>query len=276
MNNEPGGSKNWDALACMAGAGLLLATAAIHLDLYVTGYHLIPTIGWLFGLQVISAFGLGVAAASVGLIGSLGTREVRGISMQQLVAGSGALFGLATLAGYLLSLAVGLFGFKEVRTTAGVVAGIIEIAAFLVLGWVATRTLGAGAAKGVVLAPLAIAAIVLLIVGESSAVAANSSPTTTTPSGGGHEITIVIKNFAFHPSNPRATPGERILVKNEDSVAHTFSTKPGAPAKDAFTTGAIASGSSRTVTAPDAPGAYPFLCLIHAFMTGTLTVTASG
>jgi plastocyanin len=276
MANESVGSKNSDMLACLVGAGLLLATAAIHLDLYLTGYHLIPTIGWLFLLQVISAFGLGVAAAAVGLIGWLGAREVRGISMQQLVAGSGALFGLATLAGYLLSLAVGLLGFKEVRTTAGIVAGGIEIATFLVLGWVATRTLRRSASKGVVLAPLAIAAIVLLIVGESSAVVASSSTTTTSPSGRGHEITIVLKNFAFHPSNPRATPGERILVKNEDSVPHTFSTRPGAPAKDAFTTGAIASGTSRTVTAPDAPGTYPFLCLIHTFMTGTLTVTASG
>ncbi len=41
------------------GAGLLIATAAIHLDLYLTGYRTIPTIGWLFLLQVIAAFALG-------------------------------------------------------------------------------------------------------------------------------------------------------------------------------------------------------------------------
>ncbi len=41
---------------------------------------------------------------------------------------------MATLAGYLLSVWVGLFGFREVRTTAGIVAGVIEIAAFAVLG----------------------------------------------------------------------------------------------------------------------------------------------
>src|SRR6185369_15769318 len=40
----------------LVGSGLLFATAAIHLDLYVTGYRTIPTIGWLFLLQVISAF----------------------------------------------------------------------------------------------------------------------------------------------------------------------------------------------------------------------------
>jgi hypothetical protein len=32
----------------VAGAGLLIAAGAIHLDLYLTGYRTIPTIGWLF------------------------------------------------------------------------------------------------------------------------------------------------------------------------------------------------------------------------------------
>src|SRR5580692_1932991 len=81
----------------LAGSGLLIATAAIHLDLYLTGYRTIPTIGWLFLLQVRAGF------------------------------------ALATLAGYLLSVWVGLFGFTEVRTTAGVVAGVVEVAAFAVL-----------------------------------------------------------------------------------------------------------------------------------------------
>jgi hypothetical protein len=40
----------------LAGSGLLIATAAIHLDLYLTGYRSIPTIGWLFLSQVIAAF----------------------------------------------------------------------------------------------------------------------------------------------------------------------------------------------------------------------------
>ena len=49
----------------MAGSGLLIATAAIHLDLYLTGYRTIPTIGWLFLLQVIVAFGLGLAVLAI-------------------------------------------------------------------------------------------------------------------------------------------------------------------------------------------------------------------
>jgi hypothetical protein len=40
----------------------------------------------------------------------------------RLLAAAAAGFALATLGGYLLSLWVGLFGFTEIRTTAGIVA----------------------------------------------------------------------------------------------------------------------------------------------------------
>jgi predicted lipoprotein with Yx(FWY)xxD motif len=117
----------------LAGGGLLVATAAIHLDLYVTGYRSIPTIGWLFLLQVIAAFGLGVAVLATG---------------HWLAAAAGAGFALATLGGYLLSLWIGLFGFKEVRTTAGIVAGVIEVAAFAALAVLAGLAAAAGGAGG--------------------------------------------------------------------------------------------------------------------------------
>ena len=50
-----------------------------------------------------------------------------------MAAAAGACFALATLGGYLLSIWAGLFGFREVRTTAGLAAGVIEVAAFAVL-----------------------------------------------------------------------------------------------------------------------------------------------
>src|SRR4249920_3419271 len=50
----------------VAGSGLLIATAAIHLDLYLTGYRTIPTIGWLFLLQVLAAFALALAVLVTG------------------------------------------------------------------------------------------------------------------------------------------------------------------------------------------------------------------
>jgi len=51
---------------------------------------------------------------------------------------------LATLGGYLLSVWVGLFGFKEVRTTAGIAAGVIEVGAFAALAGLAARRAPAG------------------------------------------------------------------------------------------------------------------------------------
>ena len=45
----------------LTGAGLLVATAAMHLDLYLTGFRTIPTIGPLFLFQVIVGFALALA-----------------------------------------------------------------------------------------------------------------------------------------------------------------------------------------------------------------------
>jgi|SRR5689334_18777200 len=53
------------ALLHVVGLGLLITTGAISLDLYLTGYRTIPAISRLFLLQVIAAFGLGLAALGV-------------------------------------------------------------------------------------------------------------------------------------------------------------------------------------------------------------------
>src|SRR6202022_2715829 len=115
----------------MVGSGLLIATAAIHLDLYLTGYQTIPTIGWLFLLQVIAAFGLGLAVLAIP------RRPAAALLASRLAAVAGAGFALATLGGYLLSVWTGLFGFKEVRTTAGIAAGVVEVTAFAALAMAA-------------------------------------------------------------------------------------------------------------------------------------------
>jgi predicted lipoprotein with Yx(FWY)xxD motif len=123
----------------VAGSGLLIATAAIHLDLYLTGYRTIPVIGWLFLLQVIAAFGLGLAVLAI---------PRRLITASRLTAGAGAGFALATLSGYLLSVWTGLFGFTEVRTGAGIAAGLVEVAAFVVLAALALAPAPANAPAG--------------------------------------------------------------------------------------------------------------------------------
>jgi predicted lipoprotein with Yx(FWY)xxD motif len=191
--NRP--QRTWQQLALrVAGAGLLAATGAIHLDLYLTGYRTIPTIGLLFLLQVIAAF---VLAAVVGLLGS------------RLGAVAGALFALSTLGGYLLSIWFGLFGFREVRTTAGIVAGVIEVAAFAVLAALALApgpqhtTRGPkmarlrdglpGALAGV--AGVSVLALVLLGVAVAGAATAPSAPATSSSSSAAGQVlkTIQIK-----------------------------------------------------------------------------------
>src|SRR6266496_3491252 len=119
----------------MVGAGLLIATGAIHLGLYLTGYKSIPTIGWLFLLQVVVSFVL----TATGLV----THSV-------LAAAASAGFALSTLGAYLLAVWIGLFGFREIRTRAGIAAGLIEVAAFGVLALAAIAVGPARQADGLI------------------------------------------------------------------------------------------------------------------------------
>jgi predicted lipoprotein with Yx(FWY)xxD motif len=208
----------WPAVILrVAGSGLLIATAAIHLDLYLTGYQTIPTIGWLFLLQVIVAFGLGLAVLAI---------PSRLVTPRRLAAGAGAGFALATLGGYLLSVWTGLFGFKEVRTGAGIAAGIVEVAAFAVLAALALAPAPAGGAAavparfptrlppaaaraaGMTAAGLAVAALVLfglVVDGASSPPPAATGTVLKTATIGGTTVLINAEGFtlySFAPDTP--------------------------------------------------------------------------
>ena len=113
----------------ISGAVLLAVSAGIHLDLYLTGYRKIPTIGWLFLLQVIVGFMLTIAAL---------------VTRSRLAAAASAALALSTLGAYLLAVWIGLFGFKEIRTRAGLAAGLIEVAAFATLALAAVVTANSG------------------------------------------------------------------------------------------------------------------------------------
>src|SRR2546430_3538937 len=83
----------WPAVILrVVGSGLLIATAAIHLDLYLTGYRTIPTIGWLFLLQVIAAFGLGLGVLAI-------PRRLAAGGPARLAAAAGDRVALASLRG---------------------------------------------------------------------------------------------------------------------------------------------------------------------------------
>jgi predicted lipoprotein with Yx(FWY)xxD motif len=217
----------------MAGAGLLAATAAIHLDLYLTGYRSIPVIGWLFLLQVIAAFGLAAVVLASG---------------SRLAAAAGAGFALSTFGGYLLSVWIGLFGFTEVRTTAGIVAGVIEVAAFAVLAFLAAQAPPAGspAPRTAVLARLqagqphaglavaGLSVLALALLGISAAHAGRPAPAVAgslkTETVGGATVLASARGFTlywFAPDSPTRSVCNGSCAAYWPPVTGTASAGPG-------------------------------------------------
>jgi len=106
----------------LVGAGLLVAMAWIHLHLYSTGYSSVKTIGPLFVLNGV-----------VGLVAALAVLITPARWLPVVTAG-GALLQIGTFAALMLSLSIGLFGFKE-STSAPYFATTVavELAGFVVL-----------------------------------------------------------------------------------------------------------------------------------------------
>jgi predicted lipoprotein with Yx(FWY)xxD motif len=196
----------------VAGALLLLVSAGIHLALYVTGYRAIPTIGWLFLVQFIVAFVLAAGAL---------------VTHSRLVAIAGAGLALSTLGAYLLAVHTGLFGYKEIRTRAGIAAGLIEVAAFATLMLAAVITnartetaadrprmlagvrravsLVVGAVGAVSLAALVLFGIAVASAGGEPAAAAGAGVTLKTATIGG--VTVLTNGkgltlYWFSPDTP--------------------------------------------------------------------------
>jgi predicted lipoprotein with Yx(FWY)xxD motif len=238
---------NWRAVLRVAGAGLLIASGAIHLDLYLTGYRTIPVIGWLFLLQVIAAFGLGLAVLATGRL----------VIASRRAATAGALFALATLGGYLLSVWTGLFGFTEVRTTAGIIAGVIDVAAFAVLAALALAPVQADSAAATpagiparispaitrtaatAAAALAVAALALL--GVAVAAAGSPAPAATgtgtglkTTTIGGTTVLTNARGFTlywFVPDTPAASKCYGSCAVYWPPVTGTAAAGPGLPGR---------------------------------------------
>lgn len=107
------------SILCWAGAALLIVSALIHLHLWSTGYKHIHIIGPLFLVQVVAGIVVALTVA---------------ISRHVLVALAGALFALGTLAGFIISVEVGLFGFQDTFSAPYATTSlIVESAAFAVL-----------------------------------------------------------------------------------------------------------------------------------------------
>jgi plastocyanin len=96
----------------------------------------------------------------------------------------------------------------------------------------------------------------------------SAAPPSSSSTASGKNPQITIKGFAFEPSALTVAPGTKITVTNKDSAAHTVT----AADKKSFDTDTIAPGQTVTFTAPAKAGKYPYICSIHPFMKGTLTL----
>ena len=77
---------------------------------------------------------------------------------------------------------------------------------------------------------------------------------------------ITIKDFAFEvPTGLQ--PGDEVMIKNEDSEAHTVTSRD----EGAFDV-KVDGGSTAMLTVPDKAGSYDFYCIYHANMEATLEV----
>jgi plastocyanin len=122
--------------------------------------------------------------------------------------------------------------------------------------------------------PVVVLAVTALVSAAcSSSGSATSTTTTSVSSSGGSSGSgsdaITIQNFAFSPARLTVAAGATVTVTNKDQVAHTLTATKGG-----FDTGEIAAGQSKSFTAPNNPGTYPYICSIHQYMSGTLVVSS--
>ena len=87
-----------------------------------------------------------------------------------------------------------------------------------------------------------------------------------TPAAGGAATRVEIDNLAFIPPAVTIAVGEAVEWTNNDSIAHTATA-----ADEAFDSGILSEGQTFTHTF-DTAGTFDYICTIHPFMRGTVTV----
>ena len=83
------------------------------------------------------------------------------------------------------------------------------------------------------------------------------------------ELTVAMPGKFFEPARSTIVAGDRVTFRNADLVTHDVRVGGGV-----FDSGLML---RNTIWAQgfDAPGEYPFVCTLHRFMSGTLTVVAA-
>ncbi|HLG92144.1 MAG TPA: cupredoxin domain-containing protein [Acidimicrobiales bacterium] len=127
-------------------------------------------------------------------------------------------------------------------------------------------------AAGLRLGALALAGALLAACsssGPGSSAPASSAAGSSTATSPASTALITIRNFAFHPATLTVRKGTLVKVVNDDQVAHTVTALD-----HSFDTGDISGGGGTATFRAQATGTFPYMCTIHPFMHGTLTVVA--
>lgn len=111
----------------------------------------------------------------------------------------------------------------------------------------------------------AVATTTFHISGASTAPAATATSSSSTPAQG--TMKVAIQNYKFAPSTLTVSPGTTVTWTNEDSDAHTVTSKNGA-----FTqSNTLHKGDSFSFKFTK-KGSYPYYCSFHPFMVATVVV----
>jgi plastocyanin len=113
----------------------------------------------------------------------------------------------------------------------------------------------------------------LLLAGATLLGACSASPAPkgasagATPASHATATKITISNFMFSPMALTVSPGATISVTNKDSATHTLTATDGQ-----FNTGNVTQNQTKTFIAPMEAGTYHYICNIHQYMMGSITV----
>lgn len=139
------------------------------------------------------------------------------------------------------------------RTLHAAVAGLTLVAVIAVSGCTSPNDNGQPPAKTTAASP--------------STSTRTTTPVSPSPQGHPDMVGITIKNFAYTGA-PSVTPGQMILVTNDDSTAHTLTSDTAG----LFNVTVEPNGGTAMFDAPRKPGSYPYHCSYHSSMHGALVV----
>ncbi|MBH8578164.1 cupredoxin family copper-binding protein [Nostocaceae cyanobacterium CENA369] len=116
---------------------------------------------------------------------------------------------------------------------------------------------------------IAIASALLVILLSLSSCSPNPKTTSQPPQTRQQtaDTTVKIRNFKFEPANLAIAVGKTVQFINVDEEPHTATAMDGT-----FNSKALDTNQTWNYTATK-PGTYPYICSVHPFMKGTLTVT---